>query len=121
MKRNMGVIRDILLAVESDRDPNEIPGHDAETLRYHQALVVEANLVNGTVDDTVSNTTNIPSMVFLRNLTWQGHEFIDSVREESIWNTIKSEFRDASLETVVKVSKQLAEGWAKKKVGGIAT
>lgn len=116
MKRSMIVIREILLALEADTDSLKSRDFDECTLRYHQSLLVEAGLVHGSVGNTVGNTTNVPSSVIVRGLTWEGHEFIDSVREEAVWETIKSEFKESSFETIVSVSKQLAEGFARKKV-----
>ena len=116
MKRDMELIRNILIAVEMENDPSEIKGYDADVNKYHQALMMEAGLADGMVSKSIDNNTNTPNAVFLRKLTWEGHEFLDTVRQDSIWKTVKTEFKDASMETIIKVSKQLAEGWAKKKV-----
>ena len=50
------------------------------------------------------------------SLTHYGHDFFDSLRQESVWQVVKNEFKEASLETIISVSKQLAEAWAKEKV-----
>lgn len=55
------------------------------------------------------------SVIPLR-LTAQGHEFIESIQNKEIWNTIKSDFKGASLNTLWSVSKQLLESYTKKKV-----
>ena len=116
MKRDMELIREILLAVEAGDDSSKISGYDPDLIKYHQALTIEAGLVDGVTSKSTSNTTKVANFISLRKLTWNGHEFIDAVRQDSIWNTVKTEFKDASMETIIKVSKQLAEGWAKKKV-----
>lgn len=116
MKRDMEIIRSILLALEEDVDPNKVEGATAEQVRYHQALLIEAGLIHGRTTFYLSNTTPIPDVVNIEKLSWQGHEFIDLARQKEIWNTIKSQFKEASFDTVITVAKDLAEGWAKKKV-----
>lgn len=55
------------------------------------------------------------SVVPLR-LTSQGHDFIEALRNSEVWVTIKKEFKDASLGTLLHISKELLEGYTKKKV-----
>lgn len=49
-------------------------------------------------------------------LTASGHEFIESLDNKAVWETIKTEFKDASLGTLLRVSKSLLEGYLKQKV-----
>lgn len=58
------------------------------------------------------------SVVPLR-LTAQGHDFIEALRNSEVWDIIKKEFKDASLGTLLRVSKDLLEGYTKKKVIGL--
>jgi hypothetical protein len=55
------------------------------------------------------------SVIPLR-LTAQGHEFLEALRHSEVWETIKTEFKDASIGTLWRVSKELLEGYTKKKV-----
>ncbi|MCP4176600.1 MAG: DUF2513 domain-containing protein [bacterium] len=55
------------------------------------------------------------SVVPLR-LTAYGHEFLEAIRNNMVWDTIKKEFKDASIGTLWKVSKELLEGYTKKKL-----
>jgi len=49
-------------------------------------------------------------------LTAEGHEFAEALSNKEVWNTIKSNFKDASIDGLMSVSKQLVEGYLKKKV-----
>ena len=82
------------------------------------ALLIDANLVDGIVAESNAKgeQSEIPLFVTVKTLNWNGHEFIANLREENVWNIIKREFRDASFATVLSIGKQLAEGYAKKKV-----
>lgn len=49
-------------------------------------------------------------------LTAQGHDFIADLRQKEVWNSVKENFKDASMSTLVDVAKQLAQGYAKQKI-----
>lgn len=67
----------------------------------------------------ISNTSVVPSHIFVNRLTWDGHELLDNIRKESVWNAIKSEFKNASVSTILNIGKELAESYAKKKFRSI--
>ncbi len=49
-------------------------------------------------------------------LTAQGHQFIEALRNKEVWATLKRDFKDASVHTLLDVSKKLLEGYARKKI-----
>jgi hypothetical protein len=83
MKRDMNIIRLILLQQEGDEEAGkklkEIP--DKESC-YHIGLAIEAGLVKGEVLE--DGDREIVGAAVWR-LTWDGHEFLDSVRDASVW------------------------------------
>ena len=60
------------------------------------------------------------SVVPLR-LTAFGHDFLEALRNQEIWGTIQTEFKDASIGTLWRVSKELLEGYVRKKVTSLLT
>ncbi|WP_447065924.1 DUF2513 domain-containing protein [Vibrio alginolyticus] len=116
MKRDMELIRKLLLAVEKNPRELQVEGYDVEEVGYHTLLLIEAGLLDGITSDTLDNTSIVPTFISVNHLTWDGHEFLDNIRKEEVWNTIKSEFKDASISTVFSVGKQLTENYAKKKL-----
>ncbi|MBV5336986.1 MAG: DUF2513 domain-containing protein [Deltaproteobacteria bacterium] len=58
------------------------------------------------------------SVVPLR-LTAKGHEFIETLRNKDVWEAIKSNFKDASLGSLLNISKELFEGYLKKKISSL--
>ena len=92
MKRDMDLIRKILLVAESDvhgfatEKAIEIDGYTQEEIGYHVYLLGEAGLAK--VIDMTFDQSASPSARVL-NLTWEGHEFLDSSRENHIWNQAK--------------------------------
>lgn len=49
-------------------------------------------------------------------LTAKGHDFIAALRQKEVWNSIKENFKEAGLSTLIEVSKELAKGFALKQV-----
>lgn len=119
MKRDMSLIRKILEAYEERDDfvtkvTPVIEGYTHAQVCYHIKLMGEYGLLE--VSDWSSNTE---LDWVASSLTAYGHDFLDMIRQETIWETIQSEFKDASLETVISVAKQMAENWAKRKLENI--
>ena len=50
-------------------------------------------------------------------ITARGHEFIAALEKEKVWEVIKTELKEESLETIFTLSKQLAVNFAKEKLG----
>lgn len=90
MKRDMDLIREILLAIESEdhgfASKIEIPGYTEEQIDYHAYLLGEAGLAK--VCDVTHQGSKSPEAM-ISCLTWSGHEFLDSARENNRWNQAK--------------------------------
>jgi hypothetical protein len=91
MKRDMDLIRKMLLKIESDEhafapDTIEIPSYTQEQIDYHALLLGEAGLA--IIKETTGFGDKSPQAIIIR-LTWAGHEFLDSAREHQIWNQAK--------------------------------
>jgi hypothetical protein len=52
-------------------------------------------------------------------LTARGHDFIEALRNKEVWATIKKDFKEAGIDTLWKVSKELLEGYTKKKLAAL--
>lgn len=102
MKRDMELIRKILLAVQ-DRQPNKpIEGFTNDELNYHRALVIDSGLIEGAV---LKDNTEIPVSVNLNKLTWAGHDFIDAIASESNWQQVKDFLKDAGKQITIETVK----------------
>lgn len=90
MKREMDLVRDLLLAIERDGSPAlarapDIGGAAAETVVEHIHLLRQAGLVSA-VDATTFDGRDYINI----ELTWAGHEFLDQVRDPEIWTKTKA-------------------------------
>ena len=70
MKRDMELIRKIMLNIEAGKTNESVSGYDSETLRYHQSLVIEAGLAEGKALADSRRSTEVPAAVFIKKLTW---------------------------------------------------
>jgi Hypothetical protein (DUF2513) len=118
MKRDMDLIRDILIRIESDSQMDGtrefyfstaeemgFPDHSSEEVAYNFSLLVEEGFVDGAA------SAFLPIVV--RRLTWGGHEFLDNIKDAGIWGKTKARIKD--LPSVgLKVVAAIAEAELKK-------
>ena len=81
MKRDMDLIRLVILDVEGEDDV-DLGQYSPEQVSYHRWLVLDAGLANGS---DVTGMGNSNRHAILTGLTWTGHDFIDAARDETIW------------------------------------
>lgn len=109
MSRDDDLVRELLIHIEeNDRlDFRQLTG-SRDAILYHVEILVEAGFIKGTVD---SDESGRRTTAFVQRLTWKGHEFLDDIRSETVWNETKrrvsSAVDSASLSVVQKVAKQV--------------
>jgi hypothetical protein len=117
MKRDMDLIRDLLLHIESNplfdgqswvtpAVPSEmgISGHSIEEIYYHLVLLIEAGYLKG--------KTGMVEPVICR-MTWDGHEFLGSITDPGIWAKTKERLSGLSGVTLAVVA-ELAKAEVRK-------
>lgn len=93
MKRNLDLIRDVMLYLES-KDGNKpcwgeelpLPQYDPMDLAYHSNLLAQADLIDFEPVKT-ENGRIIKCLVF--SLSWKGHEYLDTIRDPDVWAKTK--------------------------------
>jgi len=119
MKRDMDLVRKILLEVESRPNSGrhnavQIEGYDKEIIVYHINLLAEAGLLHlyG------SEELYIPGAV--THLTWEGHEFLDASRTPMIWDEVKAEVAEKGLLSASwGIIKSMLDKAARKRIGDL--
>lgn len=100
MKRDWGVIRLVLEALEGKTDlegflhPGEIKGYDENTVSYHMLLLHEAGLIEARCQEH----PNAGIFCLARRLTWEGHELLDVMRSKGLWSRIKTMLTTSGVE-----------------------
>ena len=113
MKRDMDLIREILLLVEGRKPKQpmdvEIDGRDRQEIFGHVQLLQEAGLVEASfMGGPISE---------VHRLTWDGHEFLDSVRDPTVWAKVTKKLKEVGGAATFDVVKALAIGVAKDQFG----
>ena len=99
MKRDMDLIRKQLLMIESS-DSRHMTFNDCgdQSLEfyYNLDLLISAGIVKGKMN-YLNRGRAYP---VVSGLTWEGHEFLDAVRSESIWAKTKEHIKAKGLQSV---------------------
>ena len=93
MKRDPQLIRQILLKCEEHEHgfaPKDLGIEDftEEQIGYHVYLLGDAGFMD--VIDMTSVRSNQSPEARPRSLTHAGHEFLDAIRDDEVWNNTKS-------------------------------
>lgn len=90
MKCDMDLIRKILIMVEDNvGEPiinPDIAGYDSDNVGYQVCLLLEAELIKGDIDETCDGHFGA---VVLYRLTWEGHQFLASIKNDNVWRKVK--------------------------------
>lgn len=115
MKRNWDTIRLILTKVEGKHDSSyalllqhfePFDNLDQFEISYHVRLLLEIGLVEGRIDGPVGGGK--PATFAILRLTWAGHEFLDSIRSDTVWNKTKETLTTKGLDMTFETIKAVA-------------
>ena len=102
MRRNMDLIRQLLLRMEGETSTQyDFNVEDVDDLEkwYNIDLLVQANLVRGVeVHWAADGTGPYPHTKGLVALTWEGHDFLDAVRNDSVWQQASEKAKAGGLD-----------------------
>ena len=122
MKRDMDLVRLILLKIEEDYVSTalydlKIDGYDKETIAYHCKILHEA----GFVSDYGSHYADNALQSFgVGSLTWEGNEFLDKIRDDSFWGKTKDAIKKKGLPLVLDTVKTVATAFITAAAEGVA-
>jgi len=117
MKRDFDLIRELLLHFEMKNSSGveqrpEIDGYDDEVIGYHLRLMHDASFIRAEL--IKSTTSDRVVQVWPFELTWQGHEFLDTVRDEEVWrkilDVVAQKGGSMAFAVIQKIAAQLATG-----------
>lgn len=125
MTRDMDLIRHLLILLEAKPGPEllkvsdiEAEGYSPSVIQYHLNLMYQAGLING--EDVRSSTSSRLIKVMPFDLTWQGHEFLEHIRDPEIWRQAKagaSRAGTASIEFIWGMAKVLLKNTIRQHTG----
>ncbi len=110
MRLNHDCVRDVMLYLEENLTPNiaidtseiELPEYDVDTLRYTCKKLSEAGYIK--------SSSNILGNYLIEDITYNGHLFLDNIRDSKIWSETKSKISklaSVSLPIIQQVASQI--------------
>lgn len=119
MKRDMDFVRDLLLEIEDGKeyfqtdemlddgseitDPAEL--EIVKKTDHHLRIMMGAGLIEF--------DANSSSGIFVKGLTWQGHDFLDTIKDPVMWRKTRegaSKLGGAGFAMIVEFAKGIAKG-----------
>ena len=99
MKRDMELCRKIMILIE-DASTNEIypfhvEGYSDETVKYHCDLLYKQGFSEKCYEDILGN-------LVVGELTWEGQDFLDKIRDDTVWHKIKETIKKKGLPLIFK-------------------
>lgn len=124
MKRDMDLVRDLLLRLEAielpvgasthitGKEPGlAVDGYSSEQIEYHLILLRDAGLVR-----TAGSQPAVG--IGFTGLTWEGHDFLDAARNETVWQSTKKTILEKGGGMALEVVKAVLVETAKRYVLG---
>lgn len=110
MKRDMELVRKILFEIEEKHEDTaiydlKIDGYTDKEVAYHAKILYEA----GFISDYDARFASGELYFFgVGSVTWDGCEFLDKIREDTVWNKTKAVVIEKGLPMILDVIKDVS-------------
>ncbi len=124
MNRDMDLVRAMLLALEkhpttvSDPEKLGVEAASKEELWHNFNILEDAGFITPTIIRITRGGTMLGEQSERKGpyrLTWQGHEFIDTIRDPELWSRTKAG-ADAVKSWSIETLKEIGKGLIKKQI-----
>lgn len=113
MKRDMELCRLILLEMEqndclkvTDINNIESKGYTLDQIIYHCQLLYEHGFIK---ECNISSVLGKVVSFIVEGLSWEAHDFIAGIREDTVWNKTKDVITQKGLPMVIDVVKEVSQ------------
>ena len=110
MKRDMDLVRKIILKIEDEYESTallniKIEDYTVEQIAAHCKMLYEAGLISSCDIKYANNNIYIFSV---GNLTWEGYEYLELIRDDSIWKKVKDTAKNQGIPLMIDTVKQIS-------------
>ena len=110
MRRDMELVRNLLLTIEHQSEGEaiydlQLSGYDKKAIAYHCKLLYEAGLICDYDDQYADNQL---WSFGVGALTWVGHDYVEKIRSETVWNKTKALIGEKGLPLVIDTVRDVA-------------
>jgi len=118
VKLDHDCVRDVLLTVEAAtrgqlRLPylcRQLPQYDEDALNYTCLKLSEGGYLDAEIHAVCGET--FPALIWINSMTYQGHEFLDTIRDDTNWGRVKATAKKAgvfSMSALAEISQGVAQ------------
>lgn len=123
MTRDMDLVRNILLEIEKNYQGQEITafnikGYDYNMIAYHCEIMYDAGLISSFNAERVWGGAT--AFFSVGGLTWAGHDYLDKIRDDTIWGKTKKTIKDKGLPLIFDTIKTIASAFITAAAEGVA-
>lgn len=113
--RDLELIREILIWMESGAPDNSQPSADDEKrFAYHCQLMDEIQLIKAAIMTRPGNNGMMEAQrAVVQKLLWKGQETLEAMRNDTVWNKTKAVMTDKGIPALFDVIVAAAKGYAK--------
>ena len=110
IQQDIDLMREIMLRIESTKNLNETPhlkftDYASDHVDFNLYLLINAGFVEGNVTKTMGGVY----VIYVEHLTWDGFELLNSIRHDSIMDSVKTVIRDKGLDVGAVAIRLVAE------------
>lgn len=122
MKRDMDLVRKILLKIEEEYISTaiynlHIEGYDIATVAYHCKILHEAGLVS--YYEPCYGDDRLYAFG-VGDLTWEGNDYLDKIRDDSFWRKTKDAITQKGLPLIFDTIKTVSTAFITAAAEGVA-
>ena len=117
MKRNLDLVRTLLLKIEEHNCSEpivsrsiEVEGHNEVEIGLHLNAMADAGFL--VIEGYRTETGRLIETAIIFDLTWKGHEYLDTIRDPAIWKKTKElsqKSGNAAFEFSIEIAKAVAK------------
>ena len=123
MKRDMDLVRKILFQIEMqkpfERIQIKIDDYNMQEIAYHCEMLYEEGYIKDYYGITCDNFDGVLKF-WVQDLTWEGHELLEAIRQDAIWNRTKQTIREKGLSMAIGTIKTISTAFITAATEGIA-
>ena len=122
MKRDMDLVRLILLKIEEEYVSTaiynlKVDTYDMATVAYHCKIMHEAGLIS---DYKAQSADGEIYSFCVSSLSWEGNDYLDKVRDNSIWKKTKDAITHKGLPLIIDTIKTVSTAFITATAEGVA-
>jgi hypothetical protein len=116
MKRDMDIIRMLLIQQETGEAPPELAKYPEDLVVYNVVLMKDAGLIEAAIAEGGDGS---PIGAVIIRMTWAGHDFLDAARDDTVWRKAKEKVLKPGVSWTFELLKETLKALAQQQLARI--